>query len=316
MNSEPLAAGRADQLPGLWTDAIVQVGSVLRAKVDEGFHAALESAATPLAGLIERDPDLAIIQVVRFEEPQTGAGNYAGRHAVHAGIAALLAAQRLGWDSQTCAWLLRAALTMHLAIAELQDRLAMQASPLTELQRQAIRSHPQRSADLLRAGGVTCSDWIEAVARHHEPHDGSGIRHGAGGAGELALMLSRVDDFTAKFAARSMRPALTADKAVRQFQQARPNDPLTAAIVAEFGIYPPGCAVRLRSGEIGVVMRRGASPATPLVVAVRAPGGDALPTPLRRDTAGRPEHTIASVVSAAAVRVRLPLARLVAACDG
>lgn len=315
MNSEPLVAGRADQLPGLWTDTIAQVGSVLRAKVDDGFHAALESAAAPLAALIERDPDLAIIQVVRFDD-QNGAGNYAGRHAVHAGIAALLAANRLGWDRQTCAALLRAALTMHLAMAELQDRLATQTSPLTELQRQAIRSHPQRGADLLRAGGVTSGAWIEAVARHHEPNDGSGFRQGAGDAGELALMLSRVDDFTAKFAARSMRPALTADKAVRQFHQARPHDPLTAAIVAEFGVYPPGCAVRLQSGEIGVVMRRGACPATPLVVAVRAPGGDALPAPLRRDTAGRPEHAIANVVSAAAVRVRLPLARLVAACDG
>ncbi len=304
MNSEPLA-GRADLLPGVWADTVAQVGSVLRARVDENFHAVLETAASPIAALVERDPDLAIIQVVQFDDPQSGAGNYAGRHAVHAGIAALLAAQRLGWDSKTRAALLRAALTMHLAIAELQDRLATQTSPLTELQRQAIRSHPQRSAELLRAGGVTCGDWIEAVARHHDRDN----------ADQLAQMLNRVDDFTAKFAARSMRPALTADKAVRQFHHARPNDPLTAAIVAEFGIYPPGCAVRLQSGEIGVVMRRGASPATPLVVAVRAPGGDALPKPLLRDTAGRPEHTIANVVSSAAVRVRLPLARLVAACD-
>ena len=34
-----------------------------------------------------------------------------------------------------------------------------------------------------------------------------------------------------------------------------PGHPMTAALVKEFGIYPPGCYVRLVSGENGVALR-------------------------------------------------------------
>ena len=38
-----------------------------------------------------------------------------------------------------------------------------------------------------------------------------------------------------------------------------------AALIKEFGLYPPGCAVRLKSGEVGMVMRRGETASTPVV---------------------------------------------------
>ena len=44
-----------------------------------------------------------------------------------------------------------------------------------------------------------------------------------------------------------------ADVAGRQMFMQDPGHPMTAALVKEFGIYPPGCHVRLASGELAVV---------------------------------------------------------------
>jgi hypothetical protein len=308
--AERVAKAKPHQLPGHWQDSLDQVGRVLRSTPSNQFQATLDQAVKPIAALVERDADLAILQIVGDDDPR--AGHYASRHAMHAAITTQLAVRRLGWEASTSDQLFRAALTMNLGMAELQNRLATQVSPPTELQKQQIRDHPLRSAELLEAAGVASGDWIQAVAQHHERPDGSGYPRGLTDVAELAWVLSRVDAFTAKFAARSLRPALAADVAVRQFFQSSPQDPVTAAIVKEFGLYPPGCVVRLKTGEVGIVMRRGETAATPLVVVLRNAAGDVLPTPLRRDTA-RSEHAVAAVLPAQALRVRLPLERLIAA---
>jgi len=36
--------------------------------------------------------------------------------------------------------------------------------------------------------------------------------------------------------------------------------PMVAALVKEFGIYPPGCCVRLASGEVGLVVNAALPP--------------------------------------------------------
>lgn len=308
---EKIANAKPHELPGYWNAGSTQLGRVLRAQVDPQFESSLERAAQPVLALIQRDPDLAIVQVVR---PEDGAvTNYANRHALHTAIAGHLAAQRLGWGVDAGKSLFRAALTMNLAIAELQNRLAAQVTPLTTLQRQAIHDHPARGAELLRTAGVADSLWIDAVAQHHEKPDGTGYPRGLRDVAELALLLNRADAFTAKFSARAIRQPLPADVAVRQFFAADAKSPIVAAIVKEFGLYPPGCAVRLKSGEMGIVMRRGETAATPVVASVTTRNGDQLMHPIKRDTA-QPDCAVAAVVPHAALKVRLPIERLVAAC--
>ncbi len=308
---ERIQTARPHELPGLWGAGSSGVNRVLKAAVDSQFEGALERAAQPVVALIQRDPDLAILQIVRPDDaPHT---NYANRHALHAAITGHLAAQRLGWGPDAGRLLVRAALTMNLAMAELQNRLAAQVTPPTALQRQTIHEHPWRAAELLRAGGVSDTMWIDAVERHHEAPDGSGYPQGLTDVGEMALLLNRADAFTARFSARVVRPPQPADLAVRQFFASDAKSPMTAAIVKEFGLYPPGTSVRLKSGELGLVMRRGETASTPVVAVVTTRQGDALVNPVRRDTA-QAEHGVAAVVPAAALKVRVPLERLVQAC--
>ena len=305
-----ILAARREQLPQLWNDSLSNMGRALRSRVDGEFHRTLTRAAQPVLALVRRDPDMAILQVVRQDEASPAA--YASRHAVHAAVAGQLAARRLGWGDGAADSLFNAALTMNLSMSELQDKLATQVAPLTALQRQALREHPERTAELLQTAGVTDVDWLAAVRMHHEKCDGGGYPHGRTDAGELARLLQRADAYTAKFSPRATRAAVTPDIAARQFFQADPKSPMTAALIKEFGIYPPGTAVRLKSGESGLVMQRGAAANAPVVAAVCDCNGDPLLRPLRRDTA-QSAHAVVAALPAKALRVRLNVEQLVRA---
>lgn len=305
-----ISQARTDQLPGFWHDTLDALGRVLRAQVGGDFIKSLDKAAQPLLALIARDPDLAILQVVGG---LGGAdqGQYASRHAVHTATAACLAAQRLGWDEAQSKCVLRVALTMNLAMAELQNRLVNQVTPVTTMQRGEIQSHPERSAHLLEKMGVEDATWVEAVRQHHELDGGKGYPRGLGEVHEVAKLVQRCDNFTAKLSARAARPALLADRAVRLQFQAGAADPITAALIKEFGLYPPGCMVRLKSGETGMVMRRGATAHAPMVAVIVDRAGDAMLAPVRRDTS-KAEYAILALMPAAALRVNVGLEKLLA----
>jgi hypothetical protein len=271
------------ELPALWSRAIDRAGETLQALPADGLDSAMDEVAQPLVALTERDPDLAIFQVLRQH------GNhhtqYGVNHSIHCAIAAFLAGHRLGLDSATLTLAFKAALTMNVSMLELQGQLATQIGPLTPAQREAIQGHPERSVQMLKVAGITDPEWLEAVAQHHETSDGTGYPLGLRDVAPLAQLLNRCDVYTAKLSPRRSREGLTADVAVRRMFAARPDDPITAALIKEFGLYPPGSFVRLEGGETAIVVRRGSNAHTPLVSVLTDARGAALARPQRRDTA-------------------------------
>ncbi|MEO7245132.1 MAG: HD domain-containing phosphohydrolase, partial [Rubrivivax sp.] len=249
-------------LPGMWRDAMARVGDVLRQPQAGGFRQTLETTTAPLQALIQRDPDLAIFQVLRQEG--NAHAQYGVTHSVHAAIVARLVAQRLGWSETEMQRAFRAALTMNIAMLELQGQLAEQTRPPTGEQRREILAHPHRGRVMLELAGVEDADWLQAVERHHEERDGTGYPSGTREPGELATLLHRADVYTAKLSARATREPQAADQAGRELFMQDPGHPICAALVKEFGIYPPGCFVTLASGETGVVVKRGSTVMTPV----------------------------------------------------
>jgi response regulator RpfG family c-di-GMP phosphodiesterase len=241
---ERIQSSRPQELLRLWSESTQQPGRVLQAQIDAEFEETLQRSARPVVALVQRDPGMAILEVVR--PPDVPVTHYANRHALHAAIAGQLAAQRLGCGAGAGAGksLFRAALTMNLGMAELQNRLAAQVTPLTALRRQVLHDHSQQSVELPQTASVSDHLWLDAVAQHHERPGGSGYPRRLGDVGELALLLKRVDACTACVSACVLRQALPADVAVRQLLAADPKSPLAAAVVREFGLDPPGCAVR------------------------------------------------------------------------
>ena len=88
-----------------------------------------------------------------------------------------------------------------------------------------------------------------------------------------------------------------------------PGHPMTAALVKEFGIYPPGCYVRLASGAVGVVIERGHTVTTPVVACLTGPDQRALTHPIRVDTAVR-QNAVVGIVGERSIDARVTAERL------
>jgi len=305
---EILKASR-QELPGMWSKCLNRISSMLLAPVGSSFDVVLDQASEPVRALIERDPDLAIFQVVRQGNNRDVA--YGAQRSVQSGITAFLVAQRLGWETESCERLLKVALTMNISMLELQGKLSHQSVPLSPEQRRELQTHPMRSVRMLELAGVTDAAWLKAVLQHHEQEDGNGYPSGTTEISELASLARRADVYTSKLAGRSSREALAADVAGRQMFMQDPGHPMTAALVKEFGIYPPGCYVRLTSGAVGIVVGRGETITTPAVACLTNERGISLPAPVRV-CIGQNGNAIAGVVGETASNVQLPLDRLAA----
>jgi HD-GYP domain-containing protein (c-di-GMP phosphodiesterase class II) len=301
--TDVVAMAQPKELPRLWKRCLTQLSDSLRHAGDAGFREALDTATPPVLALVERDKDLAIFQVLR--QDTNAFVQYGIEHASHAGICAWLVAQRLGWSDSESQRVFKAALTMNVAMLELQGQLAEQTTPPTPEQRAAIHAHPEAGRALLELSGVTDASWLRAVAEHHEHHDGSGYPHGLREVCDLAALVRRADIYTAKLSPRKNREAIAADQAGRMMFMQDAGHPMTAALVKEFGVYPPGCWVKLANGESGVVVRRGATVMAPIVAVFISPVGATLAEPQRRDTS-HPSHAVHSVLGTQ--RRKLPVA--------
>jgi HD-GYP domain-containing protein (c-di-GMP phosphodiesterase class II) len=301
------AAVPRERLPALWRQTMHEVGRALSQPAAPGYAEALDQAATPVLALIERDPDLAIFQVLRQDE--NAFVQYGLTHSLHTAITVHMVAQRLRWSPEAQRTAFNAALTMNISMLALQGQLAQQTTAPTQAQREAIRTHPQRSVALLELAGVHDADWLAAVAQHHEVQGGGGYPHGLQEVSELAALVRRADIYTAKLSGRAQRDAMTADRAGRQMFMQDPTNQMTAALAKEFGVYPPGCHVSLVSGEMGIVIKRGGSVTTPVVAALTNERGHGLSEPHLVDTAQR-THAVVGVVPDRRVPMRVPLEKL------
>ena len=299
-----------DLLPSLWGQCLHRVADVLQKPGQLGFSEALIDASAPVQALIARDPDLAIFQVLR----QSGNADisYGAQRSLQTAITSHLVAQRLGWAAPQAELAFKVALTSNLAMLELQGLLARQTQLLTEEQKAQCRNHPLQSARMLEQAGVTDTDWLRAVERHHEREDGSGYPAGHSDVGEVAALVRRADIYTSKLAGRSSRDALAADQAGRQMFMQESGNPMTAALVKEFGIYPPGCMVRLVSGELALVIGRGPSINAPIVSCLTNARGTSIDHPVRVSTAEKGRGVV-GVVGESQFDKPQPTRRLLAA---
>lgn len=299
----------ANQLPALWDQTFDRVSSALKASAGKDFTDALDQASAPVLALIERDPDLAIFQVVRQEI--VGGNQHGVSRSMHTAIACRLAAQRLGWTKDDMRKVFKAALTMNLAMLELQGKLALQTTPLTPAQREAINGHPMRSVEALQAAGIQDKDWLDAVAQHHEMPDGTGYPNKLHEVTEMASLLRRADIYTAKLTARASRAAVPAHEAARSMFVQDQRHPMVAALVKEFGVYPPGCCVRLASGEVGVVIKRGETANAPVIATLINKHGEPVLEASRRAT-NATDHAVVEVLNEKNLKVRISRERLAA----
>jgi hypothetical protein len=286
---------------GRWRLSGSRLNTLLTAPPPQ-LGASIDEVVGVLSSLADRYPDKVLFQILRHDRSRLNA--YGVTHSLHCAAVCCLSARRLGWSDAERRTLVSAALTMNVSMIELQGRLAVQCTPVTADQRTQIESHPKKSVEMLEAAGIAEADWLGAVLQHHERADGLGYPGGLSEVGQLARALQYADVFTAKLSARSTRAPLPPDRAARDLFQRTGGHPLAAALVKEFGIYPPGCFVRLASGEIAIVVHRGETVNTPVVACLTKANGQPMMRPIRRETTAR-DSSVVSIVPETDVMVRV-----------
>jgi HD-GYP domain-containing protein (c-di-GMP phosphodiesterase class II) len=278
----PAAEARRLTLFDLWEHAIWRLEKLLASLEEPDFPARCDAFAVQLMELVQRDTDIAIYLSVRQDERRLNL--YGLTHSLHCALVCQLMGARLAWPDDRVRMLVKAALTMNLSITELQGRLVVHGR-LSDAQRAQIRSHPELAVERLRAAGVVDERWLRTVLEHHERAGAGGYPFGLQAVSEDAEVLRMADVFMAKISPRAERPALSIQEAARQMFAEAAGNPAAAAVIKEYGIYPPGNIVQLVSGELAIVIRRGATAHTPIAAAITDKSGIPTVNTARRDTA-------------------------------
>lgn len=304
------AAATQDNSPPAWREWQLGLTQLLRTPSVADFAQRFEDLFSALNAYLLKNPDGALLALMQMSAEETR--YYSATHAMLSSVICMtVARETLRWPENRVLPLGRAALSMNVGMAQLQDELAQQSTPLTPQQAQQVDQHSDASVSILRAMGITDPLWLDAVRTHH--HRAPGKLSEKTLAQQMARLIQRSDIFGARIAPRINREPMSVTSAMQAsyYDETKSMDEAGAALVKALGIYPPGAWVKLASAEIGVVVRRGASAATPRVAVLLNKSGMPTGEPIPRDTA-QAAWKIVSPVAHKEVRVRLPLEKLLA----
>ncbi len=279
---------------------------------ESGWLDRLSKSADRIRDLTAQDADIALYMML--QTATNDAENYSASHGMYCAVVADLCSAYFEWPEAEAIAIQNAALTMNIGMLLMQNAMAQQIEPLSSAQKLRVEDHAAKSVELLKSAGVDDPLWLEAVRRHHRPVDDGESADPLTPQQRLAQLLQRIDVFTAKLSKRKTRPGSSATVAARDacLDTSGLPDATGATILRVLGLYPPGSFVRLASGEIGVVIRRGDKAHTPVVASVRRGDGGMFNQPMVRNT-GNPVHAVQCSLSADQAKIRLDHERVLGA---
>jgi HD-GYP domain-containing protein (c-di-GMP phosphodiesterase class II) len=259
------------------------------------YPARIWELAKEIDRLMGLDPD-AVVGSMHLDHDR----DYAFSHAVNTACLCALVGRRLTCSEEERSSTICAALTMNIAMIDLQRVFFQQQEALTAEQSALLERHPEGSAEMLEKAGVSDPIWLESVRHHHEHFDGTGYPGKLKGEG-ISLggrLLMLADGYCSMITPRAYRPGIMSTQALRTLFLAsgkRLDPHLTQLLVKEMGVYPPGTVVRLQDGELAVITHRGTDSSAAVAHALVGPRGAALSVPIRRYT-GKPTHAIQEAI--------------------
>jgi len=153
--------------------------------------------------------------VVALAESIDARDAYTYGHSARVSLYSGLLGARLGLEGTPLAVLKSGGLFHDIGKIAIPDRVLLKPGKLTDAERDEIRQHPVKGADLLR-NMKTMAPALDIVLHHHERLDGSG--YPAGLVGESIPLSARIttiaDIFDALTTARVYRVALSREKAL------------------------------------------------------------------------------------------------------
>jgi len=265
-----------------WDNVRLRLGTLLHQQLREPqFAEQLTQLTQDIRRLVETNADAAIFAMSRLDR------THATDPSLESAVACEIYGRFLRWSEQDRASLINAALTMNVAILDLQLTLETQrdAPSLDQLER--IRRHPEQGFRQLSDLGVSDQNWLQTVLQHHESPDGTGYPAGVTALNPAAEVLNVADRYCALLRSRSSRDTIVSGNATRDLCMLTSGKLRTvvAGMIKAYGLYPPGYFVSLANGEIAVVVRRGEHANKPRVSSLVGARGTKLTVPIVRDTA-------------------------------
>jgi HD-GYP domain-containing protein (c-di-GMP phosphodiesterase class II) len=291
-------------VPDQWEGLSTLLDTALRdARPAAEFIARIRQVHERASKLGQRQADTSLYHLIHAAGHSTD--KYSSHHALLVMLVCEQAAQLLGWPADSVRSLGCAALSMNLAMAALQDHLAVSDAAITAAMRQQIREHPEQATQLLQQAGLDDALWCEVVRLHHDSADGQTPLADLPEPRRLARLLRRADIFTAKISRRRTREPMSPVQAAREacLGAGGVPDEVGGALLRATGLYPPGSFVELANGERGIVVARGRRANLPWVASLVARTGLALGEPALRDTI-EARFAVRSAVPSAQVKVR------------
>jgi HD-GYP domain-containing protein (c-di-GMP phosphodiesterase class II) len=298
-------ANEYEDLLAEWSDLESGLGIILsNPDSSQEFVRRVQQYDRWMQSLLQRDTDAGLYLL--FQLASNSPVGYSASHSLICAVLCHLTAAMLNLPPKERDSLVRAALTMNVAMTGMQDVLATQTERPTQVQQDMIRLHPVKGAMLLGNLGVQDEDWLDIVGSHHDNRVDAGDFKSVPPSQRLSRILKMVDRYAAMISPRLSRAGRTATESARSVlaNSSAKSDEIGHALMCVVGLCPPGTFVRMDSDELGVVVRRSQKANLPYVAIVGSADGQLLTAPRLHATAqGAPAISLA--LPASGVRAQL-----------
>ena len=294
-----------EDLLGLWSDLESGLGMVLGHPDNvQEFEQRIGQYDRWMQDLLRHDADVGLYLL--FQLAINSPVGYSSSHALVCAVLCHLLSVDFALPKHERDSLVRAALTMNLAMTALQDQLATQHNKPTQAQLMAIRAHAANSAKMLSDIGIADALWLETIQLHHKEDPPGANLGGLTPPHRLGYILHVVDRYAAMISPRQSREGRSATESAQNILQGSPEhgNSVGQTLIRIVGQCPPGTFVQLDDKEVAVVMRRSTEPNRPdVAIVIDQKGALIRPPCLHRTASGSP--AIQAALAACSVQERI-----------
>lgn len=217
-------------------------------------HERVREAVAPMVASILRNADAYL-----WLETLRERGGYDNGHALNCSALMAVFGRHMGFPPEVLSDMASAGLLLDVGKLRVDPALLARPGPLGAEEMAEARRHVAYGVAIVEADPGVPHEVREAVAGHHERHDGSGYPRGLAGDDIplLARIAGLVDAYDAMTSDRAYRNGIARHEALQELYRLR-GTWFPAELVEQFlqcmGVYPTGSLVELSSGEVAVVM--------------------------------------------------------------
>lgn len=193
------------------------------------------------------------------------------KHHIHtAMICAIMAEHLTSMSKKKRLSLIAAALTMNIAILDLEVILMQQKEKITEKQQQEREKHPKQIVELLSSVGVKDKIWLGCLLQHHEMSNGKGYPLGLKGEQfkKIPRILALASIYSERMISRIYKHAVLPNAEIREHFMSRAkyvDTQLPIEFLDVLGVFTLGASVQLLDNESAIVVRQTDIPGCPQV---------------------------------------------------